>query len=428
MVGYHYWETFVVDIKGKIERGELIPDPDWQRGYIWNPKDERLLIDSILKEIPIPKFYLTQEYDAEKDAVIHYVVDGQQRLKAIYRFLTNKFEVEVEGRKYYFRDLGSATQEKITLCKFSGHYMTDFEQADINFLFQRLNRTGIKLTNMEVWNNEYYKTNVMGMVREIYEEVCGFPPKRDYRDYDDSDYKRLEKSYAAGVYTQENIKRMLPLDDIIDLCNCLMKNSVESGSKKELESFLKLKIDISDREKSSLKSKFRKTLNNVKEVLSKRDLEASAFRKRTHFISLFLAIGLLIDEYYILNDITRLKKDLLEFILNQPKRYKQSILGGIRQKAMRQTRVKFFQRVVKRQAKKLDDQRLFDDSLKRTLWSKSDGMCQICKKQIQSYDRATVDHIVPWAKGGKTRATNAQIAHVRCNKRKRDKFEKFIIK
>ena len=55
MVEYGNWELYLHDIKGKIDRGELKPDPDWQRGYIWNLKDEKLLIDSILKGLPIPK-------------------------------------------------------------------------------------------------------------------------------------------------------------------------------------------------------------------------------------------------------------------------------------------------------------------------------------------------------------------------------------
>ena len=91
MVEYGDWEIAVHDIKGKMDRGELVPDPDWQRGYIWKLKDERLLIDSILKGMPIPKLYLTEEYDEKKGASIHYAVDGQQQIAiaaghAIYVF------------------------------------------------------------------------------------------------------------------------------------------------------------------------------------------------------------------------------------------------------------------------------------------------------------------------------------------------------
>lgn len=408
MVDYNYWELYVSDVKGKMERGELIPDPDWQRGYIWGLKDEQLLIDSILRQLPIPKFYLTEEYDIKKGASIHYVVDGQQRLKAIHRFLANKFPIEIDGKEYYFKDLDSETQKKITTYKLNGHYMTNYTQADVNFLFQRLNRTGIKLTNMEVWNNEYYDTNILKMIKEIHEET--------------------QNSYVNIIYTEENIKRMLPLDDIIDLFNCLKKESIESGSKQELESFLKQYKDIPNNHSSVIKSKFRKVINNINEIFSKQDLESSAYSKRTHFISLFLAVGLFIPKYYILTDTGRLKKDLLDFIENQPDEYRESVLGAIRQKAAREKRVNFFQKVILKYAKELDENRLFEESLRQNFWKKYEHTCQICRKEIRNYKDATLDHIEPWAKGGRTEENNAQLSHKKCNQTKKDKFEEFVIK
>lgn len=408
MVDYGGWELDVSDVKGKMARGELKPDPDWQRGYIWKPKDEQLLIDSILKGLPIPKFYLTEEYDAKKGASIHYVVDGQQRLKAIDRFLKNEFHIEIEGKQYFFKDLDSPTQKKITTYKLNGHYMRNYKQADVNFLFQRINRTGIKLTNMEVWNNEYHGTSILKMVKQIREEARNF--------------------YEDIIYTEENIKRMLPLDDIIDLCNCLEKNSIEGGSKRELDSFLKHQKDISDNESSEIKSKFRKVINNIKEIFSKQDLESSAYSKRTHFISLFLSVGLLIPKCYILTDIEKLKKALLDFIEDQPQEYKESVLGAIRQKAARERRVRCLKDEILKYAKDLDENRLFEESLKQKFWREYNHTCQICKREIKDYKDATLDHIEPWAKGGRTEESNAQLAHKKCNQGKRDKLEDLVIK
>lgn len=427
MVSYKPREIDVSDIKDKMDRGKLIPDPEWQRGYIWNLKDEQLLIDSILEGLPIPNFYLTREYAAKKAASIYYAVDGQQRLKALYRFLTNRFTIEIDGRQYHFKDLDAETQEQITNYKLNGHYMDDYTQDDINFLFKRLNSTGIKLTNMEAWNSEYFGTNIIKMVREIYEKTCGFPPKRDYRDYTEKDYEKLRNCYMGTIYTEENMKRMLPLDDILDLCNCLEKNLVGGGGKKELDSFLKQHKDISDSQRSIIKSKFTKVLNNIKEIFPKQELDASAFTKRTHFISLFLAVGLLIPKYYILSDTESLKEDLLNFIENQPEEYKKSVLGAIRQKAKREKRVSFLQKAIKKYANNLDGNRFFDDSLKQQFWRKYEHTCQICKKEIRNYKDATLDHIEPWAKGGRTIESNAQLAHKRCNLRKRDRYEGVVI-
>ncbi len=406
MVKYHDWELQVSDVKRKMERGELIPGPEWQRGYIWKLKDEQLLVDSILKGLPIPKFYLTQEYAAKQNKSIHYAVDGQQRLRAIDKFLNNELQIKIKGKLYRFKDLDRQTQQQITTYKLNGHYMTDYKQVDVNFLFQRLNRTGIKLTNMEVWNNEYFKTNVLNMVKEIYEEMKG--------------------SYDV-IYTEENIKRKLPLDDIIDLCNCLQKNSVEGGSKKELESFLKNNRKISGNENLKIKSKFKKTINNINKIFSKQDLESSDYGKRTHFISLALAAGLLIHEYYILSDVVKLKKVLLKFIDNQPEKYKESVLGAIRQKAAREKRVNFFKKIILKYAKQLDTKRFFEKKLLQKLWRINKNICQLYRRDIRNYKDATLDHKIPWAKGGRTLQNNAQLAHKKCNQRKRDALKQFVI-
>lgn len=407
MVSYNDWQLHVSEVKGKIERGELIPDPDWQRGYIWNRKDEQLLIDSILRGIPIPKFYLTEEYVAKKGASIHYAVDGQQRLKAIYRFLNNEYPIEIEGRSRLFRDLDRMTQQKITTYNLNGHYLQDYTQSDINFLFQRLNRTGIKLTNMEVWNNEFYDTNILTLIKEIEQEHKAF--------------------YENIIYTEENIKRMLPLDDIIDLFNCLKGDSILGGGNRELEGFLDNCKNITVGESLRLKSKFRKTIKNIEAIFSTEDLRSSLYGKRTHFISLFLSIGLLIPKYYILTNKEQLETDLLDFSEDQPEAYKESVLGAIRQKAKRETRVRMLQNVILRHAKQLDTKRFFDEALKRKFWRRFTRTCQICGKGIRGYQDSTIDHIEPWSKGGKTIESNAQLAHKRCNQKKRDEAEEFVI-
>ena len=407
MVTYDTWETNVSDIKGKMDRGEIIPDPDWQRGYIWKQKDEQLLMDSIQKGLPIPKFFLAREYDKKKGSMIHYVVDGQQRITAVYRFLTNKFPIEIDGKRYLFKDLDKKTQKEILSYKLNGHYMMDYKQNDINFLFQRLNRTTIKLTNMEVWNNKYFKTKIMGVVDQIYNANKAY--------------------YEEALYTDENVNRMLPKDDIIDLCNCLFHEGVEGGSRKELENFLDTRANISDKESALIKSRFSRTMNNMKEVLSHDDLRSSLFGKRTHFISLFLTVNSLLSRYYLLEKKDELREALLEFIENQPVKYFESIRGGIRQKSARQTRVRLLSKVATKYGTKLDKNRFFDDALKRSFWSEKNHVCGICNRVIDRYTEYALDHKKPWAKGGRTAKNNAQLSHKTCNQQKKDKWEQYVL-
>lgn len=53
--------------------------PEWQRGEVWNTERKQQLVDSILRGWKLPKFYFVKLDDDELQ-----VVDGQQRLSAIY--------------------------------------------------------------------------------------------------------------------------------------------------------------------------------------------------------------------------------------------------------------------------------------------------------------------------------------------------------
>lgn len=56
-------------------------------------------------------------------------------------------------------------------------------------------------------------------------------------------------------------------------------------------------------------------------------------------------------------------------------------------------------------------------SKKEQLWRHS-HICGICKDPIESIHDATVDHIVPLARGGSNRFDNFQLAHENCNSEK----------
>ncbi len=61
--------------------------------------------------------------------------------------------------------------------------------------------------------------------------------------------------------------------------------------------------------------------------------------------------------------------------------------------------------------------RFFEYEFRRDLYGKSD-LCQLCRNEIHSLEDCTVDHIIPYSKGGKTIPENAQLAHRGCNAKK----------
>ena len=60
--------------------------PDYQRGSVWSNPQKQLLIDSILRDLDVPKIYLREVVDGKYE---EEVVDGQQRLLAIWGFYNN---------------------------------------------------------------------------------------------------------------------------------------------------------------------------------------------------------------------------------------------------------------------------------------------------------------------------------------------------
>ena len=57
--------------------------PDVQRDLVWTSAQSRLLVDSILRNFPIPKFYFGMRAD-QNGVPYREVFDGQQRLTAIF--------------------------------------------------------------------------------------------------------------------------------------------------------------------------------------------------------------------------------------------------------------------------------------------------------------------------------------------------------
>ena len=102
----------IFELFRKFQRGDLILDPEFQRRYVWDNKKARLLIESVLLEVPIPVIYLAEEDDGK-----FTVIDGQQRLRSFFRFLNNEFKLrglsvlsDLNGK--YFKDLDKEKQRK----------------------------------------------------------------------------------------------------------------------------------------------------------------------------------------------------------------------------------------------------------------------------------------------------------------------------
>ena len=91
------------------KKGLLELQPKYQRRETWSNNAKSYLIDTILRNIPIPKLYIRQEINVDENKIFREVVDGQQRLRAIFSFLNGESQIfKIHNDKYggsLFNDL-----------------------------------------------------------------------------------------------------------------------------------------------------------------------------------------------------------------------------------------------------------------------------------------------------------------------------------
>src|SRR5882762_4251774 len=75
----------VTDIQNLFEDKLLNLEPGFQRQSVWSERDRAKLIDSILRNYPLPAIFF---YRREEDGQLFYdVIDGKQRVESILMFM-----------------------------------------------------------------------------------------------------------------------------------------------------------------------------------------------------------------------------------------------------------------------------------------------------------------------------------------------------
>lgn len=85
-------------------RKKIRLDPPYQRaGDVWNLAKKQLLIDSLLNDFDLPKIYFhSYSRNQNEENFSHSVIDGRQRLEAIWDFIEGKFTLAEDFS--YLRD------------------------------------------------------------------------------------------------------------------------------------------------------------------------------------------------------------------------------------------------------------------------------------------------------------------------------------
>lgn len=131
--------------------GRLTIQPEYQRNYIYEDgKKDVAVIESVLKGYPLGLLYFNRKDDGRLE-----VLDGQQRITSLGRFLRNKFAVEVDGIPYNCDGLNEGLRRKVLdtqllvyICEGEG----ENAEKEIKDWFKTINIAGVPLNEQEELN------------------------------------------------------------------------------------------------------------------------------------------------------------------------------------------------------------------------------------------------------------------------------------
>ncbi|MDD5225774.1 MAG: DUF262 domain-containing protein [Candidatus Omnitrophica bacterium] len=133
--------------------GKLTIQPEYQRNYIYasdGGKKEVAVIESVLNGYPIGLIYFNKVNDNKLE-----VLDGQQRITSLGRFVTEKFAIKDENdMPQNFSGMAKDKKAKILETKLL-IYECDGTESEIKEWFKTINIAGVPLNDQEFLNAVY---------------------------------------------------------------------------------------------------------------------------------------------------------------------------------------------------------------------------------------------------------------------------------
>ena len=346
--------------------GDLIIQPEYQRNYLYaDGKKDVAVIDSILKKYPLGIIYFNRRPDGKYE-----ILDGQQRITSIGRYVTGKFAVkDSHGMEQYFSGLNEEIQKQIRETPLL-IYICEGEEKEIKEWFKTINIAGISLKEQELLN-AIYSGSFVTKVKEVFSNSNN-AKLQIWADYISGSANRQDFLHTAlewvSAHNNQTIEQYMSLhrnDDNIT----------------ELKTYFDTVIDWIDA--------------TFKEVVSEmRGLEWGRLYETYH------ANGYNADKLW--ERVTALLAD--DFVTNN-KGIFEYVLGGESDKSLLNIRI-------------------FDDRTKRAVYTKQTSLaekngtsnCPLCalgtdanKTKIWKLTEMDADHVTAWSKGGATDAANCQM-------------------
>ena len=342
--------------------GKLTIQPEYQRNYIYaDSNKEAPVIESVLEGYPLGLIYFNQ---SGPDAF--EVLDGQQRITSLGRFVTNKFAIIVDGMQQYFSGLAEDKQQKILNTKLL-IYECSGTESEIKDWFKTINIAGIPLNAQELRN-------------AIYSGPFVTKAKVEFSNSQNANVQKWS-AYISGSANRQDF----------------LETALDWVSKGDIDKYMTL--HRRDTSIAELKTYFNSVIDWVSGVFDDvekemRGLEWGRLYEAYHQTPYDPAkVSRKVHELYGDPYVTN-RKGIFEYVL-----------GGS-------------------QDTRLLNIRVFDDATKKTVYArqsqaakaKEESNCPLCalghdanKKRIWSFNEMDADHITAWSKGGASDAKNCQM-------------------
>jgi hypothetical protein len=386
----------VSNLKYLHDAHKLWLNPEYQRESVWTRSQQQLLVDSLFREIDVPKLYFRE---IEKEGYEYEAVDGQQRLRAVFDFMSDGFKMPLDSDDVSglpvagMRFSGLATDLQMMFQNVPLDVVvmnSEYTDDDIEEIFLRL-QNGTPLNAAEK------RRAVAGTMRKVVEELarhkvfglCAFQDKR--YAFEDATAK-LMHLLLAGVIT--------------DIRPTSIKRTYETHAS----------ITTDHREAKRLKQALAFLAGAFKGKQSPR-------LKKYAIVTLGYLVVEMLDEYDLSKHSSDFAEAYLEFetrrIANEelPEDEQDSALAAYTDAARADSipdlryRHDFLKSYFLDSIPTLvlkDPSRSFSDEQRLAIYRRNEGRCQVCG--IVCEDSAFhADHVVPHSRGGRTTVENGQV-------------------
>jgi len=397
----------VSDLFTRWQGGDLVLDPIFQRRKVWDETRQSRLIESVLLEVPLPIFYLAESQNGTEE-----VIDGQQRLTAVFRFLDNQYALrglkalpKLNGKK--FEELEKPMQKLIRY--YPLRTITFKKESDENLrfeIFERLNTSAVPLNAQELRNCIY-----RGPYNQLLIELSS-----------DADYMWL-----MGLKTPE--KRMKDVEYVLRFATFYRATYLKykPSMARFLNGDMKTHENICPAEADKLRTAFKRSVTLVRSLLGQNAFrryyrgdskspngrwETKQFNASLYDILMYCFADA--DKNRVMANLDAIREALI-VLMTENQDFIDSIELSTSATRMVQRRFDTWRMTLDSIIAQTTKQpRCFSRELKQKLYD-DDPTCTLCGNRIADPDDAAVDHIEMYWLGGKTIPENARLVHRYCN-------------